>query len=277
MEEIDIVFCVLTYKNYKDLEEFILSVRTIQSTDFTYKIVVVNSFADDTSLVKIREIALKYQCIFIESENKGYGYGNNKGIEFIIESYSFKYLIVSNPDTIIESIELRFLEGLNDKIIGPRISKLNGRRQNPMNYIYMPISEKILYYGFKKNLKLSIYLGILLIKLNNSIRRQLYSLFKRDRHLIHACHGSFIIFGKEAIKKLLPVFDDKIFLFGEEGDLAQKCRELDLLVVYEDRIRIKHKEDGSMKYSKLNINNLLRESYIYYYEKWHKKYRKEVV
>lgn len=268
MNKFDIVFCVLTYRNHTDLEEFIESLKGNKKLNFTYKIVVVNNYADFESLKKIRDIAILNDCVFIESENKGYGNGNNLGISFIKDNFDYEFLVVCNPDTMVVNLDIRSLKGLNNKIIGPEISCLNGKLQNPMNFSYMPISEKILYIGFKKNIRMMVYIGIALIKINNLFRRKLMIFKKNTLNTVHACHGSFIIFGNLAIKQLYPVFDDNIFLFGEEGDLAQKARRQNVDILYKDNIKIIHKEDGSMKQSNINISNTLRKSYLYYYEKW---------
>lgn len=101
MERYDIIFCVLTYKNSDDLLEFVRSLRENKKINFSYKIVVVNNYADDSSLEVIKDIAMKNNCVLIESENKGYSYGNNLGIDYVKSNFEFDYLVVCNPDTYI--------------------------------------------------------------------------------------------------------------------------------------------------------------------------------
>ena len=271
MKSYDIIFCVLTYKNHIDLEEFINSLKDNKNLTFSYKIVVVNNYADTESLEKIKTIAISNKCDFIESENKGYGSGNNLGISFIKNKYDFKFLVVCNPDTIIKYFDINNLIGLNEKIIAPEVLCLNGKLQNPMNFSYMPICEKLLYIGYKKRMKILLYIGIIIIKINRYIERFLIKKKEKKDKYIHACHGSYIIFSKYSIEKLFPVFDENIFLFCEEGDLARKAKKYNIQIIFIKDIVILHKEDGSMNLSNNNLYEIQRESYIYYYKKWKNK------
>lgn len=139
-----------------------------------------------------------------------------------------------------------------------------------MYYKYMPISEKIVYIGLIKRIKAVLYFGILLNKLSRYKNNLISILLNRKQQQVYACHGSFIIFGKNAIEKLYPIFDDNIFLFCEESDLAKKASHNQVKIIFNKEIVIYHKEDGSMKLSNKNLNEILRESYIYYYRKWNR-------
>lgn len=268
MKDYDVVFCVLTYKNHLDLSDFISSLQNYKHINFTYKIVVVNNYADTQSLSLIKEIAVSNDCDFIESENRGYGYGNNLGISLIKETYKYKYLVVCNPDTIVKQFDIEYLNYFSNSIIAPQITCLNGKLQNPMNFSYMPLSERLMYIGFKNNIRLFSLFGMLLIKINRYKNYKIFKKKQKSTQVIHACHGSFIIFSKYALEKLYPVFDENIFLFCEEGDLALKARSLNLDIIYHDEIKILHKEDGSMNQSDFNKGSALRKSYMYYFEKW---------
>jgi GT2 family glycosyltransferase len=268
MEKTQIVFCVLTYKNHTDLAEFIESLKVNENINFSYKIVVVNSFADESSLKKIRQIALSNNCIFINTENKGYGHGNNLGISFAKENYIFEYLVVCNPDTVIKHFDINSLKGQENNINAPEIICLNGKRQNPLNYTFMPMVEKLAYIAMKKRNKLLLYTVILLNKINRHKNKLLMDLRRKKSAAVYACHGSYIIFSRKAIETLYPVFDENIFLFCEESDLAKNAEKHSVDIIFNKNIVILHKEDGSMKMSNFNLNEIHRQSYLYYYEKW---------
>lgn len=266
MEHYDIIFCVLTYKNATDLREFISSVG--KEITCKYKIIVVNNYADEQSLLNIKDIVYEHKSYveLIESENDGYSKGNNLGINYIKKKYSFEYLIISNPDIEILKLNYSDLIGNNDKIIAPNIITNNGKQQNPFYYKYMPLSELLVYYGFLKKNRFIASSGIAMNKFSRKINKLIYQL-KRKKS-IYACHGSFIIFGNKAINNLIPVFDENFFLFCEENVLAQKAKDNKVELIYMPKIEILHKEDGSMGLSNMNINKLLRDSYIYYYENY---------
>jgi GT2 family glycosyltransferase len=270
MNKFNIIFCVLTYKNQQDLLEFIESLENNDEIDFSYKIIVINNYADESSLIEIKKIATSNNCDFLENENKGYSHGNNLGIAYANTHYEYDYIVVCNADTKIKQFKFESLNGYDNSIIAPEIICLNGKRQNPMHYKYMPLSEKIVFSGYKNRRKYLIYTGVTVNKLNRFIYNYLKPKTKSNskRTKIYACHGSYIIFSKNAINKLFPVFDENIFLFCEESDLAKKANSLGVDIIFNKDIVILHKEDGSMSLSNSNLNDIQRESYLYYYKKW---------
>ncbi|WP_282140958.1 glycosyltransferase family 2 protein [Cytobacillus oceanisediminis] len=265
MKKFNMIFCVLTYKNYTDVIDFINSIKSSDKINFSYKIIIVNNFADERSLEEIRKIAISNDCDFIENENKGYGHGNNVGITFARSNYEFDYIVVCNPDTEIKQFDFKSLKGQEKNIIGPDIICKNGKRQNPMYYKYMPISEKIVYSGFKNDNKILLFIGISLNKLNRYLNNLLTNLVKKRKEKIYACHGSYIIFSKYAINKLYPVFDENIFLFCEESILAIKAKKNNIEIILNKDIVIYHKEDGSMNLSNSNLSKIQKKSFLYYY------------
>jgi GT2 family glycosyltransferase len=272
MKKINVIFCVLTYKNHTDLIEFADQLKNNKKINFSYKVIVINNYADEESLKKIRKIAISNNCDFIENENKGYSHGNNLGIEFAKLNYEFDYLVVCNPDTLIKQFNFDTLSEHKKSIIAPEIICLNGKRQNPMYYRYMPFSEKIVYYGFLYSNKILFYLGIAMNKFDRYLNNLIMGFLKKNKKKIYAGHGSYLIFSQYSINKLHPVFDENIFLFCEEIDLAKKAERNHINFIYIKEIIILHKEDSSMNLSNRNLNKIHRESYLYYYKKWRNSY-----
>lgn len=258
------VFVILVYKNTGDLDECLNSIEDkVQS----YKAVVVNAYYDEETMQRAKEVAAKHHSDFINIENKGYSFGNNQGIEFATEHYDYEYIVVSNPDVVIEQFDdFLFSKDFGYDVIAPRITAASGRRQNPMSIRKIKLSEYLEYQGFKKNSNLLIYTGILISK----ILRIWFSLVQRLKgqkvYKIYGAHGSFVILSKYLISNIIPVYDENIFLFAEEGVLASKCEDAGLLTCYYDNIHIRHKEDGSMKLSDFSVNKELQKANIYYYE-----------
>lgn len=261
----DVIFCILTYKNELDLLDFLKSVQ--DKCLFKYKCIIVNSFFDELTKDKIKAVADKNGCDFINVPNKGYGAGNNRAIEFALDKYQFEYLVVSNPDTIIKVFDLDCLKQYKDKsvILAPNIVCASGKKQNPAIVKYNRSALKLIYFGYKNNKKLALYRGLAI----NKIRR-LFFLAKKNnnRKIIFQAHGSFVIFTKGALEKLVPVYDENIFLFCEEMDLAFKAKSNGIDTIYVPDIDVYHKEDGSMKLSNLNLYNEIKKSCIYCSEKW---------
>ena len=92
---------IVTYNHKKYLKSCINSVL---KQDYPHEVIVVDNCSQDGSAQLVRE---KFPDIkLIESpENKGYGAGNNLGVRQAIG----EYIIILNPDTIVESGWLREL------------------------------------------------------------------------------------------------------------------------------------------------------------------------
>lgn len=257
---------VLVYKNVNDLQEMIESVEKKISS---YRILVVNAFFDIKTEREIKKVAMEHACDFLSVENKGYGYGNNRGIKYMSENYIFKYLILSNPDIVIKEFPKSTIDFVGD-IIAPKIISASGKLQNPMLPVENNISEWLIYRGFKSNKKLMTYFGIGINKLLRAFFMIRYN--KKKQIAIYAAHGSFVIFSSEAIKKMgKSIYDENMFLFAEESVLARKAKQYGFITIYDSEIVINHKEDGSMKLSNFSVNNELIKSNIYYYEHYVKE------
>lgn len=263
IKRVKYVFVILVYKNMDDLKECI---ESIQSKVESKQIIVVNAYYDEKSRLSAESIANMYNADFINIENKGYSYGNNRGIELANSKYDYSYIVISNPDIIIERFDDKLLDfDFEYDLIAPQIITASGRKQNPMIVKRGRIREYLIYLGLKYNIKLAFYWGIIMSKISRLFYQTLYN---SDVFQVFAAHGSFVILSKRAIEKLSPVYDENIFLFAEEGVLAMKALHAKLKTCYYTKICIMHKEDGSMKLSNLIVNNELKKSNIYFYEKY---------
>lgn len=253
----DFVFVVLVYRNTRDLRDFFSNFDIPNS-----KVIVVNSYFDDYTETEFRRIASAYNADFLNVENKGYGAGNNRGIEYALQHYEFDFLIISNADINIKKFDVNLS---NEVITAPDLVTLKGKHQNPHTPLRMPILDKMRYKAFLKNNKnyLIIPLGI-----NKLLRRIFRILNKLGWKKIYTPHGAFIIFPYSIIKQLHPLFDERMFLFAEEDVLAWKASLYNISVVYNAQIKILHKEDGSVSELKGEISRILRDSNIFFYENY---------
>lgn len=263
-EKCKYVFVILTYRNTVDIVELFESIKK-EADD--YKAIVVNSFYDDETKLSIQSTALKYGAHFINVENKGYGYGNNRGIEFALNYYEFDWLIIANPDTVIKKFDFSGLVSNEPSIIAPEIRNLKNKRQNPMKKSVSRLGIKAQLKGFKTNSKFLIYTGIVLSKLKNSLTVSRRAKWNKKVKLIDTAHGSFVIFSSSALSILGTPYDEKVFLFAEEGILAQTSQRAGIKTYYYDGISVLHKEDGSMKF-RTDLSEQLAKSNIYAYENY---------
>lgn len=268
MTNYNFIFIVLCYKNTADLNSFLDSVKTITGT---YKVIVVNSYYNEATKLVFEDLALKNNCDFINVENRGYGAGNNRGIEFAIKNYKFNYLVISNPDINFKDFNINYLNNMEDYIITPQIKNLNGKHQNPYKVSKTWFVNGLQYYAYKyKGLR---FLNFFALLINRLLREYvlLVSMIKRLKR-IYAAHGSCVIIGQNVIKKIGAPYDENMFLFSEEEYIGNLAKKLKIKTYYYPKMKVLHKENGSV--SSINItqiNNYTLESYLYCYEKWHKK------
>lgn len=258
----EFVFVVLVYKNEKDLKDFVISVKEKYNN---YKILVVNSFYDQKSYNLIKNESQKLDCDFISIENKGYGYGNNKGVEYCLMNYEFDFLIISNPDVIVEKNKHVYSKKY---LTAPMIKTLKGKKQNPYWFVKNSICEFLIYYGYKHDIRLITLIGIIINKLLRELFLLVFKIINRRNVFIFAAHGSYICFPKVIIEKIMPIYDENMFLFSEEAYLAHKLKKMNIKIELTKEVTILHKEDGSVRLSNIGVTSEERKSIIYYYENY---------
>ena len=267
-ENYDFVFVILVYKNYEDL---IKCLKSIKKHIFGLKVIIVNSYYDDYTYNKVKMIAERFGCDFINVENRGYSYGNNKGIIEATKRYDYKYIIVSNPDIIIKKFPLDYKQ-LSGDIIAPKIVTKSGKNQNPILPYDCLIADMFMYFGYKKRFLPLVYLGYAINKILRNIFLFIVKTNTKKPLKIYGAHGAFVIFSYNAIKNLgnCP-YDDNMFLFEEEFVIAFRAKEKKLSTYYIPSIVIKHMEDGSISKSNISETSELGKSTIYYYQHYRRK------
>ena len=265
-KKVKFVFVILTYRTSSDLSECL---NSIEKNFDSYKVIVVNSFYDTESENAIFDIANEHNCDYFSVENKGYSYGNNKGISYCKEKYIFDYLIICNPDIVVEqnNIDYKKYDG-EILVLAPIIRNLVNKMQNPYWAIDNKIGEHIIYEGYKHRNRLLLYFAFAMNKVLRWICNTSFKYFNNSKEKrIYACHGSFVMFSSKLLEKFDVLYDDNMFLFAEEAYIARVFKNFDIPIIYNKNLIICHKEDGSMSVEKIDEKSELRKSVMYYYEK----------
>lgn len=260
-ETTKMIYVVVTYGFNDDLANFL---KSLKSTSIPYKVIVVNSFYDKDSEENLRNVAKSNDCVFIPSENKGYGHGMNVGITYAREHYDFEYLTITNADIVVEKMTLPQLDASDEYLIAPEIITQTGKRQNPF---YIHSHKKLfLFADWMRSHHLTIfgYSVIVKAKIEREVFNRLGGKKKHFKTSIFAGHGAFIVFTRKALEKIGLPFRKDIFLYCEENFLGYKAMQLNIPYYYSDCIRVIHMEDGSTPFYKHNTNEETRKSG----EKW---------
>lgn len=258
----DDIFVVLTYKNTQDILKFLNSLLTVVKTK--YHVIIVNSYYDEKTKRIFENIAQKNKYDFISVENKGYGFGNNIGIKYAIDNYQFKRIIIANPDIIIKKFDHKFLDQAIAGVYGGAITTKTGKIQNPLRAKDMYLTNNTAYFLTAKKNIIMFYLSIFISKIQ---RLKIY-YFGKDPARVFAVHGSFFILYKEILEDIEKVFDENIFMFTEEIDIANFFKLKGIPVFFTKHVEVIHEEDGDINMSSINTNHILAESSKYVYNKW---------
>ena len=256
----DIIFVVLVYRNTADLKDFFLHNHVVKSHT-----IVVNSYYDDITKSEFEEIARENGASFISVPNKGYGAGNNRGVEYALEHYEFKFLVISNADIMIEKFSQNVIEKQGRVIIAPKILTLKGTNQNPSApFAPHKISLKIMKYIYERgNRQMALPMHAW-----SRIKKIAYYLISPFYKYVFSAHGAFVIFPFDVIRTLHPLFNEEMFLEYEEQHLGMYAKSKGIKTRYTPEIVIRHKEDGSMKIASLNEFEVQKQSFGVYYRYW---------
>jgi GT2 family glycosyltransferase len=264
-EKYKYIFVVLLYKNMVDIFDLI---KSIERTFDNYHIILVNSFFDEKTEEEALAIAgNRTDCSFLSVENRGYGAGNNAGIQYAQENFDFDFIIISNPDTIIKKFDQSVLFNPSQAAIyAPKIISKDYKRQNPNWAFHSDLLEYLQYIACKKENLLVDYFVIAILKFTRILYSCIADIFQLKKIKVGNAHGSFFIISKSALNILKPLYDSHMFLFYEEVYLGHSAFCNHIPIYYVKDIVVRHKEDGSMRLSNINLRKEAHKSVIYYYE-----------
>ncbi|MDI6572594.1 glycosyltransferase family 2 protein [Leuconostoc lactis] len=252
MKKVEICFVILTYNGFDDFKNLYESFSLIEKE---FAVVLVDSFSNIDIKNEGIQLSRELGIDFLSVPNKGYGAGNNAGIAFALKNYDFEYIVIANPDVIIKKMDYdEIVSHGNDVIIGPSIKNLNNREQNPLYFKKYSLPFFILKLYVKKGYIFFLYLYLIV---NKFFAQYYFWRFRKTQVLnVYALHGSFMIIGKKALEQLIPLFDERMFLYAEENHVAEKAKAAKVQVILDKNIAIQHKEDGSTGESGRNQNQI---------------------
>lgn len=260
-------------KAIEDTIECVESIlNNVQNKD--YNIVIVDNGSPDKSFKTLKEKFDNIGCIDVITTNRNLGFakGNNYGSLYALDKYSPEILVVINNDTLIYQPDFLDLiwaeyEQFRFGVLGPFIYDRNHKPQNPMQKhpvsSVSDIEKKIrrmedlirmdesdsrlsdLFIKMKRMLKKSSLIRELTKGYtNNRLSIQnLHDPNKESNEVI--LHGAALIFSREYFENRNYVFYPETFLYVEEEILHYICARDQIVMRYQPKIEIYHKEDSS--------------------------------
>ena len=199
MKQLSVI--ILTYNSEKDIYQCLESVYQYNDIGEDLEVIVVDNQSKDFATMQ-QEIAKRYPQVIItqNTHNGGYGQGNNVGIRIA----TAPVVAIMNPDIrLMQPIFAAALQTLDNKDV---IMCAGKQMHSPTQLGWS--------YAFDYNA-----LSFLQVPLRNIYKRFDYYDY-RHMHL----SGAFF-FIKKACFEQIGMFDEQIFMYGEECDIHLRLRK----------------------------------------------------
>jgi len=194
--------------NYNDAVTTTSFVNSVKDYSCVRKILVVDNHSKDNSLECLKALENDKVIVVDSGENKGYGAGNNFGIRYLNEHYQSEYILLSNPDVIVEEnvlVELeKFLRNNNEYAIAAPFM-LNAKGVKQYNTAFR-IPSKWEYI---------LSIDLLLTKIKGSFYyKNIESENVKIKDVGSVTGSMFMMRTKDMLE--YGMYDDNIFLYCEE-------------------------------------------------------------
>lgn len=243
---------VLNYNDYETTNKYIKKIKSFKVLD---QIVIVDNKSTDDSYNKLLGLKSNNISVIQTEKNKGYSYGNNYGINYLNEHYNVDYIIISNPDILVEEKDIIKLKNdleknsdivlvapvikqLEETIRGWRLPTIKDEILSNINYYQRKVKKSLEYDDSKYN-----------------------SNFTK----VDVVSGCFFMIRND-ILKMIGNFDESTFLYYEENILGMKLKNIDKKTVIDNSVAITHDLSVSVNKSFNSIKKykMLKESQKYF-------------
>jgi len=254
---------IIVSYNTKELLEKCLSSIFKFTKGISFEVIVVDNASTDSSTKMVLDEFPQVKLIK-NKQNLGFGRANNQGIR----AACGKYIFLLNSDAYLEgNILPKLVEVLDED---PKIGALAPKILNPNHTIqqscgFLPDLPQVFFWmSFLDDLPGGQFLKPYHVD---------HDSFYTNKHQVGWATAAAIIFKREALEKS-GLFDENIFLYGEEVELCKRINDAGFIVVFSPVAFVIHIGRGSM--AKKNIGAIVGEykGILYYYQKHKLKWQK---
>lgn len=212
---IDVV--TINYNDAITTVNFVLNLLEFDSVD---KIIIVDNCSTDNSQELLKEIESNKVIILLAQKNGGYGYGNNLGVRYLKDNGTSEYILIANPDVSVSNDTLKVLEEflVNHSeyvIAAPYMLDRKGVRSRRSAW---KIPSKF---------KAIMSMDPLYSKIFHPDQYSLNNLINSEYYDVDVVSGSLFLTNKSYML-IYGMYDEELFLYGEELVLAIKFRDIGL-------------------------------------------------
>ena len=220
MQDGHIVDCIVL--NYNDADTTINMVNRIRTYDVFNHIIMVDNCSPDGSADRLEKITDKKVILLRNTQNTGYGAGNNMGVFYSHTQFDSDFAVIANPD--VEFTEQCIVAMVEDMLEFPRRAvaapmQLNTKGEVIPSYAWhLPGVWRTILTG-----------GSLLKGNSHKFYPADYTLTAKKYHLksvpVDCVPGAMLMVRTEAFCDELGGYDPGNFLYREEDMLARKVKE----------------------------------------------------
>lgn len=203
--------------NYNDALTTIEFAKSVSEYPFVDRVLIVDNCSSDNSLTMLKSVETEKIEIIESLKNGGYGAGNNLGIRYLYEKYKPKYILLANPDVVVDECVIKamvsFLECNQDyALVAPLMTNPKGEIQYNTAFKIPNIRQFLMSFEIfmSKKFKSFYYSDI------SGLPKPFFD--------VGAVAGSLFLMNTELMIKY-GMFDENVFLYGEELMLGIKFKK----------------------------------------------------
>lgn len=250
----DVSIIIVNYNTGKLLHDCIQSVK--EKTDgLSYEVIVVDNASADDSIETVQSSHPDVKVVPC-GENKGFGRGNNRGMQ---ESTG-KYYFLLNPDTLLMNNAIKIMFDFMERTENRNIAVCGGA-------LYNARKEPAVSFGRFPTLCSMIFYSMPLSALFRGNEGLVLSAKRRPFPVDYVTGADFFI--RQEVLELAGRFDEHYFAYYEESDLTKRISNLGYQSVIVPSANIMHLEGISFK-NAVKRKKLKYESSLYYLSKFNK-------
>ncbi|MDD5147291.1 MAG: glycosyltransferase family 2 protein [Candidatus Daviesbacteria bacterium] len=235
-----IAIITVNYNGKKDTLELLRSFSILPTTNYQLLTIVVDNASSDGSVSEIKK-SFPETDILQTGENLGFSGGYNKGLDYA-NIWGADYFLLINNDCLIKDpnliSELVKIAQSDPKIglVSPKIYFAKGFEFQKGRYQEEDLGKVIWYAGgqFDWDNIVSIHRGI------DEVDKGQYD----DVSEVEFISGACVLIKKEVIERI-GLFDEKYFLYFEDGDFIKRARDDGFKIYYDGQVAVYHKVSSS--------------------------------
>lgn len=244
--------------NYNDAETTGGLVKKIESYNCIQRILIVDNCSTDDSIDKLSKLCSGKVLLRKMKRNGGYGYGNNHGIRFLKNFDNPDYILLANPDVLIEESSLldlvSFMSSHKNYVIAAPFM-LNAKKERMESTAFrVPTCWQYIFS-----------MGVLYSKYIHPTRYKGITDVDYEYVDVDAVAGSLFMMDTNKFLKY-GMYDERMFLYCEETVLGLKIKQSPYKMALLPRSSFVHNHSVSINKSIKSLverHNILLRSKMY--------------